>query len=893
MTRSRLVPLAALALIVRLFAWASPVAADTPVTVDDVFVVQKDSTPNSLDVLGNDTVIAPAEISDVTDPAHGSVTITQSGLRVGYTPDPGYTGPDAFDYTVTDPVDGAATATVTIKVNAPPVAVADPTAGCDVGTSLAYGAIEDTAFENGAPCNLIGNDTDPDGTVTSWQIVVPPAHGQVTNVLPGPLPGLSPDMRYVPDADYFTPPGDVTGGTWASDAFTYRAVDEDGGLSDPVTVTVWVAPVNDAPSFSAGPATVHGAAGQPFSQAWASAISAGPGEAYQAVHFELADNPANPGGLFSVEPSISPTGVLSFVPAAGGAGTATFEVVARDDGGLEDYGAQSGQPTPHDTSDPVTLAITVDENQPPVALDDPAVPACNAAPGWYGDSFPIPEDWGPMVLGLGCSPTSNDSDPDGTIVSWQIDTLPAHGTLDWGPDAPGVVTYTPDPDFSTAPGDWPSDSFTYHVVDDGGASSNVATYRLFIAPVNDAPSFTPGDATVHGVGGVAYDQPWATAISAGPNEADQTVHFEVTNVDDHGDPGPFAVAPSIGADGHLTFTLAAGRHGGAAVTVVAKDDGGLIDYSLPEVHPADTSAPVTFDIVSDNSAPVAGDEAVTVTEDQPSATVDVLANDTDVDADALTVSAKTNGTKGSVTIAAGGGSVTYKPNANAFGSDSFTYTASDGHGGLDSATVSVTITPVNDPPNAVNDGVPTPYAIYLRALPKSIPVLLNDTSAPDGPETLTIIAATQGSHGAVKITGGGTGLTYASSGSALGIDVFTYTVSDGHGKTDTASVQVKVIADTSRPKAGITSLTRTNLVDRNGSRISVAWTLSDTGSGVKSQLLQRRIDGGSWTTISLVSVSTRSYAFATGHGHTVTFRVRATDRYGNVGYFATSASIRT
>jgi hypothetical protein len=136
--------------------------------------------------------------------------------------------------------------------------------------------------------------------------------------------------------------------------------------------------------------------------------------------------------------------------------------------------------------------------------------------------------------------------------------------------------------------------------------------------------------------------------------------------------------------------------------------------------------------------------------------------------------------------------VIYTPNADANGSDTFTYTVSDGNGGMDTATVAVTITPVNDPPNAADDGIPTPIRIARGSGPVSIPVLANDTTGPDDAETLRITSVTQGSHGAVAIEAGGLSLTYDPAGQTTGLDVFTYTIDDGHGGFDTATVQVDV-----------------------------------------------------------------------------------------------------
>jgi hypothetical protein len=591
--------------------------------------------------------------------------------------------------------------------------------------------------------------------------------------------------------------------------------------------------------------------------------------------------------------AISSDGVLSWTGAPGKTGSATFTITAEDDGGIENYGGSSDQPPAEDTSEPVSLTVTL--QNAPVAVDDPAIPSCISAD--FGGAFPLPEDGAQQAFIGVCGATTNDSDSDGTIVSWHVDSLPQHGAIEWLPDHPEVFGYAPDADWSTIRGDqpggaWVSDSFTYHVIDDDGASSNMATYRFWIAPVNDAPTFTPGSAVVHGFRGAAYDQPWATAVSPGPNEATQTVHFEITSTNLHGNPNLFATDPTIGTDGRLSFTLATGQLGSATITVVAKDDGGLESYSGVTIHPDDTSDAVTFDIVADNSAPAAAADALTVTEDQATASVvDVLANDSDVDTDSLTITGKTDGAKGVVTVAGDGQSVSYEPASNAFGSDTFSYTVDDGHGGSDTATVAVTITPVNDAPSAVNDGVLTPFKVYRNTGANPIPVLANDTWLPDAPETLRIIAVSQGTHGSVAITGGGTGLTYKPTGLTLGIDQFTYTISDGHGGTSQATVRVTVSRDITLPKATITSLTTSRIVGSTKLRVALAWTLTDSGSGLRSQLLQRRTDGGSWVTVSLASLSTRKAAFAMSRGHTYTFRIRGTDRAGNVGLFV-SKSIR-
>src|SRR5206468_3517386 len=84
---------------------------------------------------------------------------------------------------------------------------------------------------------------------------------------------------------------------------------------------------------------------------------------------------------------------------------------------------------------------------------------------------------------------------------------------------------------------------------------------------------------------------------------------------------------------------------------------------------------------------------------------------------ALTVTSVTQGANGTVTT--DGVTTTYTPNANFFGSDSYTYTVADSDGATATATVSITITSVNDAPTAVND---------------------SDTVAEDGSVTTSVLA---------------------------------------------------------------------------------------------------------------------------------------------------------
>ena len=114
-------------------------------------------------------------------------------------------------------------------------------------------------------------------------------------------------------------------------------------------------------------------------------------------------------------------------------------------------------------------------------------------------------------------------------------------------------------------------------------------------------------------------------------------------------------------------------------------------------------------------------------EDSGANAIDVLANDTDgADAgETLTVTAVTQGANGTVADHRPTG-VSYTPDADFFGTDSFTYTISDGNGGSDTATVTVTVTHVNDDPVAVDDTA----TVAEDSGANAIDVLANDTTAP-------------------------------------------------------------------------------------------------------------------------------------------------------------------
>ena len=200
-----------------------------------------------------------------------------------------------------------------------------------------------------------------------------------------------------------------------------------------------------------------------------------------------------------------------------------------------------------------------------------------------------------------------------------------------------------------------------------------------------------------------------------------------------------------------------------------------------------------------DDAPVAVDDTATVVEDAAAAAVDVLANDTDVDGGPKVIASVTQPANGTVVITGAGSGLTYQPNANycntqpAGPPDTFTYTLNGG----DSATVSVTVTCVDDPPVAVNDAA----TVLEDAAATAVTVLANDTDIDGGPKVIGSV--TQPANGTVVITGAGTGLTYQPDANYCNNppgttpDTFTYTLNGG--STATVSVTVTCVNDPRSP----------------------------------------------------------------------------------------------
>ncbi|GHC16447.1 hypothetical protein GCM10007291_13660 [Gemmobacter nanjingensis] len=179
--------------------------------------------------------------------------------------------------------------------------------------------------------------------------------------------------------------------------------------------------------------------------------------------------------------------------------------------------------------------------------------------------------------------------------------------------------------------------------------------------------------------------------------------------------------------------------------------------------------------------PVANPDTAETDEDVP-VDIDVLTNDTDPQGQTLTVTTG-SATNGTVTVNPDG-TLHYVPNADFNGTDTITYEIRDPDGNTATSTVTVTVNPVNDAPDAVND-----HANTDAGTPVVIAVLANDTDVDNDP--LSVVSAGTSPDGTVTVNADGT-ITFTPNAGFSGDATFEYTITDPDGLTDTATVTVTV-----------------------------------------------------------------------------------------------------
>ncbi|PLX39772.1 MAG: hypothetical protein C0608_11385 [Deltaproteobacteria bacterium] len=711
-----------------------------------------------------------------------------------------YNGEDMFAVTVIDGQGGSVEVEVHLTVTS---ANDSPVATDDLAIAV---TMEEQPTVTG---NVLANDTDIDGdtlTVSSCS-GVSAAGGFVEGLGDG-------TFTYTPPVDFFGP-----------DSFAYTVSDGNGGFDDAVA-HVTVNPVNDAPVVgdlsrrTPEDIAITLTEGELFPRA-------GDVDDDYATLTLAADVVTATGGSV-VE---SPAGTYIYTPAENFHGTDYFTTTVTDPHGAAAYGlvtmtvlpvndapvaAPDASATYEDMA-VVTSSVLMNDSDADgdtltiggydnftlgggkVAHSGGGSFLYTPAANWNGiDTFsyiitdgnggtssaivtvevlPVADtaianpDFGSVAedgVGVTIDVLANDLDGDGDVLTiYYFDAAPAGGTVSQSGNS---LSFVPDADFSGVV------TFTYTVSEDGGTTgSSSGTVTVTVTPANDAPV---GIADVF-----ATDEETAVVFSVLTNDYD---------VD--GD--------TLTVVGFPTSTLGGGvltYHGAGVFTYTPGDDffgADLFRYTLvDETGALSSSVEVTIDVAPVDDDPVAVDDAALASEDT-SVLIAALSNDYDPDIDPVSLLTHDPISAGGGTVTELGGVFLYTPAGNFFGIDTFTYTIEDAGGNTDSATVTITVNEVNDPPVANPDSTSGP-----EDNPLLVPyVLINDTDA-DGDLVSVLTSDPYSAVGAMVINNGDGTFTYAPLADFNGVDTFTYTITDGRLGFATTTVTVTVTPVNDAPSA--------------------------------------------------------------------------------------------
>ncbi len=350
-----------------------------------------------------------------------------------------------------------------------------------------------------------------------------------------------------------------------------------------------------------------------------------------------------------------------------------------------------------------------------------------APPTPVNDSYHL-AGTGPFTLDV----LANDTDSAGLQLTIASVTNGGFGTTQI---VGNKVVYTPGQGYNG------NDTFTYTVSDGQNGTAQATVTLTNRAPILFNYSFHQPESGPFAVNVLAFDS---------DPDGDTLTVASATN-------GATGITQVNG--NQVTFTPGGGYNGNDSFT-----------YTVTDGHGGSGQATVTFH----NQAPAAANDTFYTSGSGPF-TIDVLANDTDADGDALSIVSATNGAAGTAQISSN--KIVYTPGAGYSGSDSFTYTISDGYGGTAQATVHV----IADTPKAVNDSYHLPSTGA-----STLDVLANDSDPAGYP--LSIAGVSNGTFGTTQIANNK--VVYTPGQNFAGNDSFTYYVVDSHGASAQATVTI-------------------------------------------------------------------------------------------------------
>lgn len=616
---------------------------DAPVAGDASRTISENGGPVEIAVASLvsdvETVLADLTIS-ITSATGGTAEIVEiAGVKTfRFTPDTNYNGAAGFTYSVTDNGDGTAaakTSTGTVNITINPVNDA-PTANA---TSLT--TTEDTVTVDLDLRDLVG---DTETALDNLTFAISGETNGTVELVDGHI------VRFTPSANFNNTRGS------ASFAYTVTDTGDNGAAAlstGPITITVSVTAVNDAPVAVSDLATV------PIDQDSTIDVLANDSDPDNAngetdtLTLVSATIQAPVLGSVSIE-----SGKIKYSPEPGA--TTQYSVII-------DYIIEDGS----GVQSTATLALTVTPNAPPVAVDDTGSTSENASLTTAN------------VL-------SNDDDPeedaisiiayDSTSVKGIAVTLNANNTFEYDLSSSTAFDYL-------AVGETVTDTFTY-TISDGNGGTDTATVTITITGVNDTPvAVDDGGFTVSENGSVGGN------VLTNDSDPDTSDTLTVTSNNVTSAKG---VAVTVNANGSFTYNLSSSTafdYLGAGETTTD-----TFTYTISDGHGGTDTATVTITVNGVNDAPVGTNDSSSTVNDT-AIDINVLANDSDVDSASLNVTnlQATTAQGATVTINTDG-TLHYDPTTStalqalASGqhlTDTFTYTANDGS--LDSQTVTVTI----------------------------------------------------------------------------------------------------------------------------------------------------------------------------------------------------------
>ena len=696
---------------------------------------------------GSDEDDDPLTFQVADEPGHG--TLSGDPPNLTYTPEAEYTGLDQFSYVASDGQTISNVGTVTVLVGVENIAP--------------FGISKELTTPANTALDILLEGADPEGQPLVFAVIDSPEHGA--------LGGQTPNLLYAPEQDYN-----------GRDSFTFTV--SDGEItSAPARIDLVVGVLNQIPS------ALDLDVETPVDESVAVTLRGLDGDGDELT-YTLVTTPSS-GQLSGQAPN------LTYTPNQGFEGLDIFTYTVND--GLADsevgiVNLRVGDPNLPPLANPITvnteINVAVDVTLDGVDPEGRALTYAIAVQPFSGTvtgdgqtvtytpesdfqgtdffSYTVNDgvqdsDAGLVRVRVGvpneapfASPAlvqvDEDSvvgivlmaeDADGDDFEFEILTQPIRGSLEG--TAP-TLRYTPPANFHGF------DNFDFRV-NDGVLDSNIATIVIEVLPVNDPP---------------------VTSASVVITTENTAVGFALTADDPDGDNLDFQIVtpPSqgqlTGDPPNLVYTPNEGFTGEDALVYVASDG---------EASSEETTVRILVDAV--NEAPTATDGEATTAEDVP---VQITLDAEDPDGDDLQFVITQSPSRG--VVQGTGPTVTYIPEEEYAGGDSFRYLVSDGRLQSLEAEVVITITPVDDPPEAIDSLVTTDEGVEVP-----VPLFAFD---PDT-EELTYAITRSPENGTLE--GTAPELVYVPGDGFSGEDSFAWTASDGNTTSNEATVRVRVFAE--------------------------------------------------------------------------------------------------